>query len=67
MEITDKDVKVLGRVVSITTESVVASSEQVYDENYKGGKTQSEINKQLEQLATKDPIQNSEIDNLFNV
>ena len=39
MEITNKDVKVLGRVVSITTESVVASSEQVYDENYKGGKT----------------------------
>lgn len=65
MEITDKDVKVLGRVVSITTEGVVASSEQVYDENYKGGKTQSEINKELEQLAANDPIQNSEIDNLF--
>lgn len=45
MEITNKDVKVLGRVVAITTDNIVASAEQVYDENFDGGQHQNVINK----------------------
>ena len=47
MEITNKDVKVLGRVASITTDGIVASAEQVYDDTYKEGMFQSDINKEL--------------------
>lgn len=45
MEITEKDVKVLGRVVAITTDNIVASAEQVYDESFDGGQHQNVINK----------------------
>ena len=47
MEITNKDVKVLGRIASITTDGIVASAEQVYDNTYKEGMFQSDINKEL--------------------
>lgn len=47
MEITNKDVKVLGRIASITTDGIVASAEQVYDDTYKEGMFQSDINKEL--------------------
>lgn len=45
MEITNKDVKVLGRVAAITTEGVVASAEQVFDDQYgDSGEFQNVIN-----------------------
>lgn len=45
MEITNKDVKVLGRVAAITTEGVVASAEQVFDDWYgDSGEFQNVIN-----------------------
>lgn len=47
MEITNKDVKVLGRVAAITVEGVVASAEQVYDETYEEGMFQDDINKKV--------------------
>ena len=49
MNIKNNDVKVLGRVVAITTDNTVASAEQVKDENYKGGMFQSDINQELKQ------------------
>ena len=33
-EITKNDIKVLGRVVSITSNNTVASSEQIWDDNF---------------------------------
>lgn len=45
MEITNKDVKVLGRVAAITTEGIVASAEQVFDDQYgDSGEFQNVIN-----------------------
>lgn len=52
MEITNKDVKVLGRVVAITTDNVVASAEQVYDESFNGGQHQNVINKHFSDSNT---------------
>lgn len=46
MEITKKDVKVLGRVAAITVDGIVASAEQVYDETYKEGMFQDAINRE---------------------
>ena len=47
MEITNTDVKVLGRVASITTDGIVASAEQLYDETYKEGMFQDDINREV--------------------
>lgn len=52
MEITNKDVKVLGRVVAITTNNIVASAEQVYDESFNGGQHQNVINKHFSDTDT---------------
>lgn len=41
-KITNEDIKVFGRVVSVSTEGVVADSEQVWDSNLK--EKQSELN-----------------------
>lgn len=41
-KITNEDIKVFGRVVSVSTEGVVADSEQLWDSNLK--KKQSELN-----------------------
>lgn len=49
-KITNEDIKVFGRVVSVSTEGVVADSEQVWDSNIK--KKQSELN-QMFQLGLK--------------
>ena len=72
MEITNKDVKVLGRVAAITVEGVVASAEQVYDETYEEGMFQDDINKKvngdIEEINTwiseVQPIQNLTIDEI---
>lgn len=48
MEITQKDVKVLGRVAAITVDGVVASAEQLYDEAHKEGMFQDDINKEVD-------------------
>lgn len=72
MEITNKDVKVLGRVAAITVEGVVASAEQVYDETYEEGMFQDDINKKvngdIEEINTwigeVQPIENSTIDEI---
>ena len=48
MEITNNDVKVLGRVASITTDGIVASAEQLYDETYKEGMFQDDINRAVD-------------------
>lgn len=56
MNITNEDVKVLGRVVSISTENTVASAEQVYDEYYKEtGEFQHIINKRFDEIAGDKP------------
>lgn len=72
MEITNKDVKVLGRVASITTDGIVASAEQLYDETYKEGMFQDDINRAVDGDITEintwisevQPIQNSTIDKI---
>lgn len=72
MEITNKDVKVLGRVAAITVEGVVASAEQVYDETYEEGMFQDDINKKvngdIEEINTwigeVQPIENLTIDEI---
>lgn len=61
MEITNKDVKVLGRVVAITTDNIVASAEQVYDESFDGGQHQNVINKHF---SDTDTTLNKKIDTL---
>lgn len=68
MDIKNNDVKVLGRVVAITTDNTVASAEQVKDENYKGGMFQSDINQELKQSVDDiTPIEYIEIDNITEV
>lgn len=48
--ITSEDIKVLGRIVSVSTENVVADAEQIYDSNfsyddeYTSGASQSAVN-----------------------
>lgn len=72
MEITNNDVKVLGRVASITTDGIVASAEQLYDETYKEGMFQDDINRAVDGDITEintwisevQPIQNSTIDEI---
>ena len=52
-KITNEDIKVFGRVVSVSTEGVVADSEQLWDSNLK--KKQSELNQTFQVgLANKD-------------
>lgn len=66
MEITNKDVKVLGRVVAITEDSIVASAEQVFDDVYKQGMSQSAINSEIREWIDNVTIINTtEIDNIF--
>ena len=72
MEITNKDVKVLGRVAAITVEGVVASAEQVYDETYEEGMFQDDINKKVNGdikeintwISEVQPIENLTIDEI---
>lgn len=45
MEITNNDVKVLGRLVNITTDNILADSQQIYDSIYK--EFQSDLNVQI--------------------
>lgn len=52
MEITNKDVKVLGRVVAVTTDNVAVSAEQVYDESFNGGTHQDVINNHFSTVGT---------------
>lgn len=66
MEITNKDVKVLGRVVAITEDNIVASAEQVFDDLYKQGMSQSSINSEIKEWIDNVAIINTtEIDNIF--
>ena len=52
-KITNEDIKVFGRVVSVSTEGVVADSEQLWDSNLK--KKQSELNQTFQSgLKNKD-------------
>jgi len=52
-KITNEDIKVFGRVVSVSTEGVVADSEQLWDSNLK--QKQSELNQVFQAgLSTKD-------------
>ena len=52
-KITNEDIKVFGRVVSVSTEGVVADSEQLWDSNLK--QKQSELNRTFQLgLANKD-------------
>lgn len=68
MNIKNNDVKVLGRIVAITTDKTVASAEQVKDENYKGGMFQSDINQELKQSVDDiTPIEDIEIDNITKI
>lgn len=68
MNIKNNDVKVLGRIVAITTDKTVASAEQVKDENYKGGMFQSAINQELKQSVDDiTPIEDIEIDNITKI
>lgn len=68
MNIKNNDVKVLGRIVAITTDKTVASAEQVKDENYKGGMFQSDINQELKQSVDDiAPIEDIEIDNITKI
>lgn len=60
-KITNEDIKVFGRVVSVSTEGVVADSEQLWDSNLK--KKQSELN-QAFQLGLKNKDIN--VDDLRN-
>lgn len=48
MEITNKDVKVLGRVVSISTDNIVCDSQQVYDDEQQ--LFQNTINKKINDI-----------------
>lgn len=71
MKFNDNDIKVFGKVVSITTDNKIASSEQVYDDTFEGGMFQSEINKKLVQKINEisisgraDSISNDEIDQI---
>lgn len=50
MEIKDTDIKILGRLASIAIDGVVASAEQVYDENL--NKDQITINSDLNSKYT---------------
>lgn len=55
--ITNEDIKVLGRIVNISTENVVADASQVWDDNF--GKDQSAINRDLSNqtaVATKNSL-----------
>lgn len=45
MEITNNDVKVLGRLVNITTDNILADSQQIYDSTYK--EFQADLNAQI--------------------
>ena len=45
MEITNNDVKVLGRLVNITTDNILADSQQIYDSTYK--EFQVDLNAQI--------------------
>lgn len=66
MEITNNDVKVLGRIAAITVDGVVADAQQIYDESYDGGQFQSEINADVKSwIDDVVSITNSEIDSLF--
>ncbi len=66
MEITNNDVKVLGRIAAITVDGVVADAQQIYDESYSGGQFQSEINANVKSwINDVVSITNSEIDLLF--
>lgn len=66
MEITANDVKVLGRVAAITTDGIVASAEQVYDDLHKDGMFQNAINAEVKAwIDAVEPISNSDIDQIF--
>lgn len=66
MEITANDVKVLGRVAAITTEGIVASAEQVYDNLHKDGMFQSAINAEVKAwIDAVEPIPDTDIDQIF--
>lgn len=48
MEIKNEDLKIYGKIVSVSTEGVVAEAEQIYDDSatkYAGNGKQSSINK----------------------
>lgn len=45
MEITNNDVKVLGRLVNITTDNILTDSQQIYDSTYK--EFQADLNAQI--------------------
>lgn len=72
MEITQKDVKILGRIAAITVDGVAASAEQLYDDQYKDGMFQDDINKEVNDSITEinqiindiQPIPNPTIDKI---
>lgn len=60
MEIKENDIKILGKMVSISADGKIASAEQVYDDTFEKGAFQSDINKNLQEQIKN--IQNSNND-----
>lgn len=51
-KITNEDIKVTGRIVSISTEGIVADAEQIWDGKFgEDGAKQSDINQMIKNLA----------------